>query len=666
MKITGFTFLIFLGLSFNSNGQSGDTTIWTIMLGGNKAGFLKQWRNADGSLSEWYQVNDRGRGDSTVTTYKYDDKGYITYLNGKGIDYYKKPVSEKFENLNGLVRWENAFEKEERKIDYKADYLSLNISAGTNYSKYFNAPGQTIKLLPSGESQLAVLKEHVLKDKKHIRLISTFGSGLTPSYTWIDENNEWFASPGDWYSAIRLGYESYNDELSKIRDGIKQVYFKDLTKKLTETTSGLVIKNASLFDSKKGTVQKNATITINNGVVREITAEKNSLTPKGYKVIDAAGKFVMPGLWDNHVHSVSESAGLINIGCGITNVRDMGSGPSLLTQKKQIDDGTLIGPRIQAMCGFIDGAGEFAGPIGEKIKSVEEGRIAIKKYADLGYQQIKLYSSIKPEWVKPLADDAKKLGLRVSGHIPAHMLAIEAVADGYDEIQHTNMLFLNFYGKELDTRTPLRFTEVAKRAADFDFEQPEFKSLIETLKQHKTVVDPTVSFFENMFSGKAGEIPPGYTNFALRLPLTLQRSFKTGSSLQIPEGMEETYKNSFFNMLKMVKKLYDNDITIIPGTDSFTGFMLHRELENYVKAGIPNKDVLKLATFTSAVVNRKSDMYGNIEPNRPADIIIINGNPLINILDIQNVEVVIKDKAIYQTKDILKAVAIESPSSANQ
>jgi imidazolonepropionase-like amidohydrolase len=109
----------------------------------------------------------------------------------------------------------------------------------------------------------------------------------------------------------------------------------------------------------------------------------------------------------------------------------------------------------------------------------------------------------------------------------------------------------------------------------------------------------------------------------------------------------------------MVKALYDNGVTIVPGTDAFAGFTLHSELENYVKAGIPNIEVLKIATITSAAVAKKSDQFGSIEKNKVADILIIDGDPIKNMEDIRKVEIVIKGNDIYQTKDILEKISIK-------
>jgi hypothetical protein len=239
------------------------------------------------------------------------------------------------------------------------------------------------------------------------------------------------------------------------------------------------------------------------------------------------------------------------------------------------------------------------------------------------------------------------------------MLADEAIEAGYDEIHHTNMLFLNFYGKELDTRTPARFTTVAQKAASFDFESVQYKNFVKKLKKLNIVVDPTVTVFEGMFIGEKGKTDPSYESIVHRLPLNLQRYLKTGSALEIPEGQEETYRNSFGSMLKMVKILYDNDVTLVPGTDGFAGFTLHRELENYVKAGIPTKEVLKMATITSATVSGKANQYGSVEKGKTADLIIVDGDPTKNIEDIRKIETIINGKYIYESKDLFSAISIK-------
>jgi hypothetical protein len=135
--------------------------------------------------------------------------------------------------------------------------------------------------------------------------------------------------------------------------------------------------------------------------------------------------------------------GPVMIAQGVTNLRDMGNGDELWNVRK-VEADSLLGPEINIISGFIDKAGEFAAPTGALINSLEEGLKYIDDYHKKGCQQIKLYSSINPEWVKPLASKAHSYGMRVCGHIPAFMTASQAIDAGYDEITHLNMLMLNF------------------------------------------------------------------------------------------------------------------------------------------------------------------------------------------------------------------------------
>ncbi|HAI41487.1 MAG TPA: amidohydrolase, partial [Maribacter sp.] len=127
-----------------------------------------------------------------------------------------------------------------------------------------------------------------------------------------------------------------------------------------------------------------------------------------------------------------------------------------------------------------------------------------------------------------LAAKAHELNMRVSGHIPAYMTATQAIEQGYNEIQHMNMLFLNFMSDTIDTRTPLRFTMVANHGADVDLKSKEYLDFVSLLKSKDIVIDPTISLFENMFTSKKGVPSPTYSKIMKRLPLIEQRAFYSG------------------------------------------------------------------------------------------------------------------------------------------
>lgn len=645
-------------LSMVAIGQEIDTVRYSLLFGDTRSGFMKQWKNADGSYTEWFQYNDRGRGDSTVTRYRLNDAGHVVWMEGRGVDYYKKPNFEKFRFENDTAYWENPTEKGSIYAPGKGTYIPLSIGAGTSMRSYFLSADSTTALIPSGRSKLEVLQQYILDNGEAIRLVSTRGAGLAPSFMWIDDEDEFFGVTGSWMSFLPEGYEHLREELDEIEKKYSKGYFKHVAEQVTQNTSqGLVITNLKVFNPATGGLTPNTTLVMHQGRILEVVQGEFTV-PEGFQSIDGKGRFAMPGMWDMHVHYGDGLPGLLHLASGVTSVRDMGNGTDLVQIKEQIDAGELLGPRIQAMSGFIDRAGEYAGPTGEKIESLEEGIEAIKMYRDLGYQQIKLYSSIQPEWVEPLAAEAHKYGMRVSGHIPSFMLASEAVEAGYDEIQHINMLLLNFLGKEIDTRTPARFNEVGKQAASIDFESQEFKDFIALLKSEDITIDPTVTIFEGMFTGESGKPDPSYERIIDRLPINTQRGFKTGSSLDIPDGMEDTYRASFQKMLKLIGILYQNGITIVAGTDAFAGFTLHRELEHYALAGIPNAEVLKIATLTAATIANKANEYGTLEKGKVSDLILIDGNPLENIQDLNRISLVIKGDLMYETRDLLESVSI--------
>ena len=182
------------------------------------------------------------------------------------------------------------------------------------------------------------------------------------------------------------------------------------------------------------------------------------------EVIDAHGRFLMPGLWDNHQH-FSDIDGPLDLANGVTSARDMANDTDTFLQRvARFDKGSELGPRV-LKAGIIDGTGEFAGPTKMRVDTAESGDANVDWYADHGYAQIKIYSSVKPELVPTIADRAHQRGLRVSGPVPAFMSARQFVEAGADEIQHINFIELNFLFPEVkETRNRDRFIKVAEHA----------------------------------------------------------------------------------------------------------------------------------------------------------------------------------------------------------
>src|SRR5437763_8576987 len=247
--------------------------------------------------------------------------------------------------------------------------------------------------------------------------------------------------------------------------------------------------------------------------------------------------------------------------------------------------------------------------------------------------------------------------MRVSGHVPAFVRAEDAVRDGYDEIQHINMLMLEFMPDVKETQTRLRLTAPAERSAAIDLASPEVKAFIDLLRERHTVIDPTLGVFEGSYVARKGTMSPGFAVVADRLPPQVRRGLLSGG-LPVPEGKDQRFRDSFQALLKMVKTLYDAGIPIVAGTDSTAGFALHRELELYVAAGIPAPRVLQIATLGAARLMKRDAELGSIAPGKLADLILIDGDPSAHIGDIRRVTTLVKDGAVYQTSALYQAIGV--------
>ena len=268
-----------------------------------------------------------------------------------------------------------------------------------------------------------------------------------------------------------------------------------------------------------------------------------------------------------------------------------------------IESGATIGPRITP-AGFIEGSSNFSAKIGFVVADFDNVKKAIDWYAQRGYPQIKIYNSFHTDWVPDAVKYAHERGLRVSGHVPAFMRAEDVVRAGFDEIQHINQVLLNFYVRpEDDTRTLARFNIIAQNAYRLDVNTPKVREFLDLLRDKQTVIDPTLSTFEGMFVQRQGDMNPSYAAIADHLPVGTQRTYRM-NSMMIPNDQLLNYRDSYAKMVEFVGVMHRAGIPIVSGTDATPGFTLHRELELYVKAGIPNAEALRIATWNGARYTR--------------------------------------------------------------
>src|SRR5947209_2133341 len=629
-----------------------------IFIQGNPSGTQIVKEEAGGVRVE-YSYNDRGRGDNITATWKLDAAGVPIEYDAKGNDYMKAPVEERFEIKNGRASWKNRSEKGEQAVKGEASYLPMSAPpefSGALARALLKAPNHKLPLLPAGEARIEAAGK-VKTANGELTEYRITGLGFSPSSLWLDGNGVAFSVSG-WFSVVPDGTEGSIKELQTAQEKTGAAWSENMAGTLAHKPSReLVVRNARLFDPRDLAVAPGTTVIIRGDRIVRVGPDAETKPAADAEIIDAKDQFLMPGLWDNHQH-FGDVDGALDLANGVTSARDMANDLESFPQRvARFDDGKELGPRV-LKAGIIDGTGELAGPTTMRVDTAEQAIKDVDWYADHGYAQIKIYSSVKPELVPVIADRAHARGLRVSGHVPAFMSAKQFVENGADEIQHINFIELNFLFPEVkETRNRDRFIKVAERAREFTPDKPAVRDFINFLNQHHTVLDPTMVAFEGLFCGDPTAIVPGLEKIIPRFPPQVRRGMLSGA-LEVPKGKEAAYSESFPAMLRLLKALHDAGVTIVPGTDELAGYMLHHELELYVRAGIPAAEVLRMATLTSAEVMGVNKDRGIIAAGKLADMILVDGDPAKNIRDLDKLSTVIKGGNVYDPAAIEKGLGI--------
>jgi len=645
--------------------STGDTVEFTVLMSGRSVGRLRQWPDTLGTVTTTYNYNDRGRGPSLTQTLRLDKAGLPAGLQLSGTGYLSLPVRETVRLTKGpLLTWRNqsAAGRSAVGAGFYLPMETLPTDLAALAGALLKTRARSLPLLPEGAASLTAGAPRTVTAGDRTLRVTQYqiaGLGLAPQPIWLDGAGRLFASGSSWQMVVRRGFEAAVPALiaaqlqaSRVRDSL-------LARRLARTPAGAVaIIHANLFDAVARKMSAGQTVIVRGDRITAVGDDGAVPLPTDAQVIDARNRALLPGLWDMHVH-VQDDDGLLHLAAGVTTVRDLANDTDeLLARRARFDSGTLLGPRVLA-AGFIDGPGPFAGPTKVLVATKDAARAAVEAYASLGYEQIKVYSSLDPSLFATIVRTAHDRGLRVSGHVPFGMTAEEMVKAGADELQHANFLFLEFLtDSAIDTRTPARFTAVARRAASVDLKSERVQRFIALLKERDVVVDPTLNVFEQMYTARAGTLDKGSLPLAARLPPIARRSLLMGGLPATP-AQEPVHMASFITMERLVKALHDAGVRLVAGTDASAGFSLHRELELYAEAGLPNTDILYIATLGAARVMKRDAGQGSIEVGKLADLVLVDGDPSQRMRDVRRAELVMKGGVMYVPDSLYAAVGVK-------
>lgn len=436
----------------------------------------------------------------------------------------------------------------------------------------------------------------------------------------------------------------------------------------------LVVRNVTVIDGTGAAPAAGRTVVISNGVIQQIDAANQITLPQNATILDGTGKYLIPGLWDMHVHTalIANPAWIRSV-CmplftsnGITGIRDMGGDFDLIRQvRKEIEEGKITGPRIIAAGPMLDGPGEAFPPV-IRLESEAAARAAVDSLREMKVDFVKILSSLPRPVYFAVADESKKLGIPFVGHIPVDIRAAEASDAGQKSIEHLDGVLLSCSSQEEQLRKEI---DEALAKSDFQafaglrsrmlasFDGPKASALFQKFVKNGTWQCPTFGFLRSQSSleearKKAGtaveHVPEEILN---QWNEAIQKSQRSEADLEV--GKRRYSKN-----LEIVGAMKKSGVAILAGTDTdgetpflVPGFSLHDELQTLVEAGLTPMEALQSATLQPAQFLGLEKTLGTLEKGKQADAVLLDANPLLDISNTRRISaIILRGKLVPRTK----------------
>ena len=431
----------------------------------------------------------------------------------------------------------------------------------------------------------------------------------------------------------------------------------------------LAISDVTVIDATGAPAKPNMTVIITGDQITRIAKTGEVAIPKNAQVIDGKGKFLIPGLWDMHVHTVwkglPEKYFPMFIANGVTGVRDMASDLELLKQlRKDISEGKLMGPRLIGGP-MVDGPIPIWPVPSMSISNEADARKTVASIKDKGADFIKVYSLIPRQAYFALADEAKKRGIPFAGHVPISVSAAEASDAGQRSIEHMEGILVACSAAEPELRKTIE--ESIKDAKDTDQIRASlvraldetYSRTLETYSEEKAT-----ALFARFARNGTWQAPTlvvhrvgaflddkDFTNDP-RLKYVrrdLRDSWKNQDDFRLKNRTAESSelgKRLLQKRLEIILAMHRAGVKMLAATDAlvmyvFPGFSLHDELELFVQAGLTPMEALQTATRNPAIYLGLSDLVGTVEIGKKADLVLLEANPLENISNTKRITAVI-------------------------
>ena len=421
---------------------------------------------------------------------------------------------------------------------------------------------------------------------------------------------------------------------------------------VADNAQALAIDNVHLVTMADDQPLPDRQLLIRNGVIERIRPAGET-PPDGYRRIDADGAFLMPGLFDMHVHAMDRKNLVLSLAYGVTSVRNMGGYPMHLRWKRELAEGEWLGSNLFSATPTMNGK-KNANPLGHKVfTDPYKAREMVRRYQEDGWDFVKAYARLDVAVYQAIIDESGKLDFPVAGHVPYPVVETDyGLAAPMVTLEHTEDIF----------QGPL----------EYQYDDEAVASIAGQLKDMNATITPTLMIFDHLTTlarekeAFLDELPLDYLNPMMKLFVDKTAGARwLGAGEHLQDSLDK--RNRYFQYI--TRMLHEAGVNLVLGTDwgaiyAIPGASTHDEIALLRQAGLPVDEILAMGTINAARVLRVDDRLGSIEEGKVADLVLVGRNPLTDPEDLRHPLAVVRNGQWLDADDLaaLKESA-RNPSS---